>query len=381
MKRRRTVTIATRVFEPEGSAAAYRLAALTRAFEAKGYIATVMTTQPSIRQKSTKRVRRWPVLRDRSGAVRGYLQYASFDIPLFFRLLFGPAADVVVVEPPPTTGTVSRVALFFRRTPYIYFSADVTSSAVAGIGVNPAVVVGVRWLERFSLVGARGVLAISPEVRREVIELGADPGKVFMIGTGVDTALFSGAGTRVETADPYFIYAGTMSEFQGARVFVEAFAEVLAERPGVRLAMFGGGVELPVIQALADKLTPGSVDFPGTIGSHELTPWLRGATAGLVSIRPDAGYDFAFPTKTLASISCGTPVIYAGAGPAAALVKDNDLGWAVDWDPTEIARAMRAALASERNDTDRRRLSDWANDNYSLEAVADRAVTAIESVC
>ena len=32
-------------------------------------------------------ISRWPVLRDGGGNVRGYVQYLSFDLPAFFRLL------------------------------------------------------------------------------------------------------------------------------------------------------------------------------------------------------------------------------------------------------------------------------------------------------
>ncbi|HEY9497497.1 MAG TPA: glycosyltransferase, partial [Terrimesophilobacter sp.] len=99
MTRTSRALIASRVFEPEGSAAAYRLGALARSLERAGYRVTVLTTRSSVDASSTSRVRRWPVLRDKSGAVRGYLQYASFDIPLFFRLLFSPRADVVIAEP------------------------------------------------------------------------------------------------------------------------------------------------------------------------------------------------------------------------------------------------------------------------------------------
>src|SRR5687768_1858826 len=106
----RSVIIASRIFEPEGSAAAYRLGALARALEEVGITTTVLTTRTPDNAPSSKRVKRWPVIRDKSGAVRGYLQYASFDIPLFFRLLFARKADCVIVEPPPTTGLVARIA-------------------------------------------------------------------------------------------------------------------------------------------------------------------------------------------------------------------------------------------------------------------------------
>lgn len=370
-----TATVATRVYEPEGAAAAMRLASLVRALERAGYEVSVLTSRVPDGPKSTQLIRRWPVLRDHSGAVRGYAQYASFDIPLFFRLLFGPRADIVIAEPPPTTGVVTRVACWLRRTPYVYYSADVLSSAVAGIGLNRIVVAGVRILERCALRGATRVLAVSEDVRHEVLTLGAPAEKVSVVGTGIDTEVFSPTGAVAQVDYPYFVYAGTMSEVHGASVFLEAFERLSETNSQVRLKMFGSGTELEELKARARALG-GRVDFPGQIPARELAVWIRGATASLASVRPGRGYDFAFATKALASLGCGTPVIYAGVGPLNSLIQDNQLGWATPWDPITVVEAMTAAL--ERvPPISAQRLAKWVDANHSMRAVADRAAATI----
>ena len=372
MTRTPRALIASRVFEPEGSAAAYRLGALARSLERAGYRVTVLTTRSSVDASSTSRVRRWPVLRDKSGAVRGYLQYASFDIPLFFRLLFSPRADVVIAEPPPTTGVVTRVACWLRRIPYVYFSADVTSAAVSGMGAPRFVVSMVRMLESWTLRGASAVLAISPGVRREVVALGADPTRVTVVGTGIDTERFSRSGATRAVDYPYFVYAGTMSEFQGAEVFVDAFMLICDRYPTAELFLFGSGVEVDALKVRSQTLSH-RIHFPGTVTADEIAKWMRGAT-----IRPDRGYDFALPTKTLASISCGVPVIYSGVGPFGEMITQNSLGWSTSWDADAVAAAMAEAL--DRGKTaPSPRLSEWVERNFSLTAVADRAVLAIRS--
>jgi glycosyltransferase involved in cell wall biosynthesis len=372
------VVLASRVFEPEGSAAAYRLGALVRSLENAGYLVTVLTTRSPFESRSTRRVRRWPVLRDATGSVRGYLQYASFDIPLFFRLLFCPRADVVIAEPPPTTGVVTRIVCWLRRTPYVYFSADVSSRAAAGIGSPRPVVAIVTTLERWALRGASAVLAISEDVKDEVAALGADPHRVTVVGTGIDTIQFSVAGPTQDVDYPYFVYPGTMSEIQGAGVFIEAFARISASHRTVRLKMFGSGVEVEELARLA-RASSDRIDLSGTLEGPELATWIRGAVAGLASVRPERGYDFAFATKALVSISCGVPVIYAGVGPLNALIAENALGWSVDWDPSLVADAMAAALESG-SPVSRNRLAEWVESTFSLTAVADRATSVVDAV-
>jgi glycosyltransferase involved in cell wall biosynthesis len=380
MIRARRVVVASRIYTPEAGAAAFRLAALVQELCDSGFATTVLTTRSALGTCSSDRVRRWPVLRDRTGAVRGYLQYASFDIPLFFRLLTCPRPGVVVAEPPPTTGVVCRIVCRLRRVPYVYFSADVTSSAARGIGVNRFVVAVVRSMERWVLRGAAAVLAVSTGVRDEVIALGAAAGRVTDVGTGIDTDLFSRKGTSASVGYPYLIYAGTMSEVHGASVFIEAFGTIAAAHPTARLLMFGQGVELESLITLAAKIAPGRVDFPGVVDGGEIARWTRGAHAGLASVRPARGYDFAYATKAFASISCGTPVIYAGVGPARKQVDDNDLGWSVDWDSDQVAGAMDAALQARPDDATRERLSRWAEQNHSLRSVAGRAAAVVSRV-
>src|SRR5690606_2545144 len=105
--------------------------------------------------------------------------------------------------------------------------------------------------------------------------------------------------------------------------------------------------------------------FSGVVDAAELAPWIRGATATLASVRPGRGYDFAFATKALASLACGTPVIYAGVGPLGQLISQNELGWSTTWDPITIADAMSLALRSGNSDPDTR-LSRWVTKHHSL---------------
>ncbi|TYC97440.1 glycosyltransferase family 4 protein [Arthrobacter echini] len=373
------IAVATRIFEPETGAAAYRLAATVRQLEKRGHEVIVYTSRAPGAERSSPTVRRWPVLRDKTGAVRGYVEYASFDIPLLFRLLLGRAFDVIIVEPPPTTGLMVRIAAAIRRRPFVYFAADVSSVAAAGIGVPAPVVLLLRTLERYVLSAARYVLTVSPGVSDAVVSLTRRPERVVNVGTGVDTRKFSREGRATPEHGRYFVYAGTMSEIQGAGVFVDGFLRVMAEFPDVRLIMYGYGVER---DELVDRAVPAGerISFPGTVDSEFLSSVLRGAVAGLASVRPAKGYDFAFATKAFVSLSCGTPVIYAGVGPLKDIVAGENLGLSVEWDADEVALAMRQLLTSRRSGSEKQRLAEWVEDNYSLTRVGDQVAAVVERI-
>jgi len=376
------VAIVSRIFAPEPGAASFRLTALCRALQSAGAAVTVLTTDPprgafSLPDLGGAQVRRSPVLRDRAGYVRGYLQYMSFDVPAFFRLLFLRRVDVVVVEPPPTTGVVVGIAAWLRRKPYIYYAADVWSEAVRETNAPAFVAWTVRALERFAMARAAVVLAVSDDVARRVGEL-APRARVATIGNGVDDAVFTWEGESQSIGGPYLLYIGTASEVHGAMVFVEAMPAVLAEHPDARLVFVGQGSDWELIAARGAELAPGAILQQSRVDPERAAEWIRGARATLASTVP-GGY-VAFPTKMLASAACGTPTVYAGGEPGATFAREPGVGWAVDHDPVAVADAMIAALARDAEPSHRRELSDWTHQNHTLRAVAERAVDALRGV-
>lgn len=379
------IVVTSRLYEPEPSAATFRIAALARAL-ADDHEVTVLTTRPpagSVAPAPDERitVSRARVLRDRSGAIRGYVQYASFDGPLFFRLL-ARRADAVVAEAPPTTGLVSLVAARLRRACFVYYPGDVWTDGVIAMGASRPVIALMRWMESFVLRRADAVLAVSPEVGERLERLGARHDRVVEVGNGIDTEVFRPDADPPEHERPYFVYTGTMSEWQRPEIFVEALALLADAAADVELRFFGQGTAEADVRDAAERLLPGRVHFGGVVSPAESARWIRGAVGALVSIVPGVGYDFARPTKTYAAAATGTPVLYAGAAAGAMVVADAGLGETADFTADSVAAAMQRLLeqnANGRSDALRQERARWARDNVSLAAVGRRAADAVQS--
>lgn len=378
------VVIATRLFPPEVGAAAFREKALAEAFVDAGYAVDVVTTRPppgaETPDDGALRVRRWPVLRDATGNIRGYLQYLTFDLALAVRLLARRRPDLYVAEPPPTTGAVVRFVAAVHRRPYAWYAADVWSDAAAASGAPRAVVRTLRAIETGVLRGAAVVLSVSEGVTQRCLDVGVSADRVVTVGNGVDTEVFRPEGERqTDDGRPYLVYAGTMSEWQGASVFVHALRRHRDEGGPARLVFLGEGSERASLERLAARLVPGAVDFHGLVSPAEAARWLRGARAALVSIRPGQGYDFARPTKIFAATACGTPVIFAGRGAGATVVEREGLGWAVDHDAEAVAAAINESVSEAAQSAGQQRddaLVAWTQAHASLAAAGSRAVSA-----
>lgn len=382
---RTKVVVATRLFAPEVSAAAFRLKSLSVALAADVDVEVITsvppTTAPPIDDPSGVEVSRMRALRDSGGNIRGYVQYMSFDVPLAFRLL-KRKYDLVVVESPPTTGAIVAVINGLRRRPFVYYAADVWTDGVISMGAPRPVVTVIRTLERFVLRRAASVLSVSDEVTDRLVDLGADRSRVVTIGNGIDTEVFTPEAVPAAD-DEYFVYTGTMSEWQRPKLFVEALALIADEEPGVKLRFFGQGALQAETKALADELLPGRVEFPGVVPPATAAQWIRGASGALVSIVPGIGYDFARPTKTYAAAACGTPVLFAGAPTGRELVEDAGLGVGADFTAEAVAAAMRELLHERRSGASERlraQRARWALENVSLSAAGRRAAEASLSV-
>lgn len=371
------VIIASRVFAPEPAAAAFRLAALARELVDRGHEVEVLTSRLPTgvvgEIPAGVRVRRARVVRDRSGIVRGYLPYLSFDIPLFFRLLAQRRADVYVVEPPPTTGLSVLCATALLRRPFVYYAADILADAAASAGSPVAVVSVVRWMERTVWRRAARVLSVSATVTARLIELGVPAARIDEVGHGIDTAVFSPEGAARDAEPPYALYAGTASEVHGAGVFVDAIAHV----PGLRLVFVGAGSEVEKLRRRADEVAPGRVEFYTTVAPADVARWLRGATVALASVKPDGGYQFAFPTKMYAAAACGVPLLFSGEGPGAAFADRAPLGVAVSHDSMEVAAALQGMLGRQPDQTMRDALVRLAREEFSMTAVSRRVADVI----
>lgn len=385
------VLVISRIHMPESSAASFRLRAVERALVAAGARVRVLTTAPppgaSGDDDPGVEVSRWPALRDKSGYLRGYLPYMSFDVPAFFRILFARRARGALIEPPPTTGVVARCALALRRVPYVWYAPDVWSDATAATNAPGAVKRVVRAMESFAMRGARAVIAINDEVAVRARELGAS--EVVVVPNGIDPAVFGVGGDAVPDAvrrdlgigEDYFVYAGTASEWQGAEVFIEALQLLRRQHPSAQIVFLGQGSAWPRLAETAAGIHGArgrpAVVFVPSVPPDEAAQWQRGAVAALVSIKPGIGYDFAYPTKVLAALSCGCPVVYSGAGPAREDIREAGLGWAVAHEARETAQAMVVALQNRRGQDERERLHAWVVDHRSIESTGRRAAEAV----
>jgi glycosyltransferase involved in cell wall biosynthesis len=379
------VVIATRIFGPEVSAASAILRTWAEEFRDRGHEVTVLTARPprgfQIADPAGIRVRRARVKRDKQQYVRGYLSYMSFDVPLAFRLLFSRRADLYIAEPPPTTVAVVRVAAALKRAPYVVRAADFWSEA-AELVTDSRIVLGLlRRTEKWGLQGAKMLFAAHQPLLDRFREFGVTAPAI-PIGFGADPQVFTYSGQHPSTTAPFFVYAGTYSEWHGARIFVDAMPAVLKRHPRARIVFYGNGEERVNLAALADELGVGThVEFEEPIPPAELAPILSGATASLASLLPDPRNEYAVATKVYSSFASGCPVVFTGVGPTHELVLEAPFGGHnAAYEPAAVAAVLIALADEPLGSHARETLAQWAAETHSLHAIATNVVDSCEEI-
>ena len=132
-------------------------------------------------------------------------------------------------------------------------------------------------------------------------------------------------------------------------------------------------------EALAERSRGvAGVDMIPAVSAEEADRWMARATATLASLRP-GGYDYAYPTKILASLAQGTPVIYAGPGQAARDIAEGELGVACNLDADEVAEAMVGLASGTAAWVGAEGARAWVSMHRSVEASSRAAAAVVRS--
>ena len=99
----------------------------------------------------------------------------------------------------------------------------------------------------------------------------------------------------------------------------------------------------------------------------------------LVSIKAGVGYDHAYPTKVLSTLACGTPVIYAGPGPAREDIGAHCLGICVDYSAISVAKVFQEIINLRSNVVSFAELRQWVLENKSLAKSSQKVAQVLKN--
>ncbi len=206
-----------------------------------------------------------------------------------------------------------------------------------------------RPLVARALRGATQVFSVSASLRSLAIELGADPGKVEVVGNGVDLARFapqdrtSARSALGLTPDaPVLVSVGGLVPRKGMQRVIALLPELRKRHPAITYLVVGAGSAegntRPALEQQVDQLgLRANVRFLGPKAPDELASILSAADV-FVLWTSNEGWANVF----LEAMACGLPVVTTDVGGNREVVANADVGTIVAF---EDAQGMMAALS------------------------------------
>src|SRR5437899_10120693 len=188
--------------------------------------------------------------------------------------------------------------------------------------------------ERWALSQADAVLTVSAPLRDQVVSLGVEPGRVYVIPNGVDPALFQPGppDPRVRARwglgnGPVLGFVGGLRRWHGVEALPTLLERLVQRYRGLRLVIVGDGpLRGELEHTLKERGLTRSVVFTGWLPHEEVAELIRQFDVALAPYsKPEHAFYFS-PLKLFEYMSCGVPVVAAALGQIAEIVRDVETG-------------------------------------------------------
>jgi len=209
-----------------------------------------------------------------------------------------------------------------------------------------------RYIVKNVLKKADLITCDAEHIKKPLIELGADPGKIRLIYFGIDTQKFNPGQKDIQIRKelgipgaPIIISSRRLDSDCDVESLITAIPLVLKEFPEVIFVIAGVGSQAVKLKELAKSLgVSESVKFAGWIPNDELPNYLTSADIFVSTSLSDAG----LAASTAEAMACGLPVIITDFGDNRKWVEDGVNGFIVPMrDPHALASRIVYLLQNE----------------------------------
>lgn len=253
----------------------------------------------------------------------------------------------------------ARIGAPFHRRPVI--------CTVQGSDIYQAMgIPGLGAPARWTLRGARKVIALSRSLAGAAAAQGVDPQNITVIPNGVDAERFSPNGIPRE---PVILFAGSLIERKGVGILVEALGLIRRRFPAERLVVIGDGPLRTRLAADAERAgVSDSVLFTGALPPAEVAAWMRRAELFVLpSLEEGQG------VAMLEALASGTPCVASRVGGIPDIL---DPAWGAlvpPGDPFALANAAADILGrADRGRAQGRAAARGVRNRYDWPAIARR---------
>lgn len=206
-----------------------------------------------------------------------------------------------------------------------------------------------EWLEKFLYRNSFACTGQSQEIVTAIKNKGGN--RCHLYRNGVDFERFDIKTKPNNTATPKIVYAGLLGVAQGILALCEA---VPFKQLGFEFHIYGDGAEKKELEAYLSNNLNNGIYYHGNAPRKEIPSILHQYDLTIIPlIKPIFG---AIPSKIYEAMAAGLPIIFAGGGEGATLIKQHQTGWicepsdftAMATTLTEISKLSAAELNQKK---------------------------------
>jgi glycosyltransferase involved in cell wall biosynthesis len=253
-----------------------------------------------------------------------------YDVILLMGAKILPIAAVLV-------GMICRKRVFIRIESPIELAQGISSESLQKMGLSQSSLFfrAIRTVQNRVLRRADGIIAISPEIRENLLALGIDPLRVQSIPNGIDTQKFCPVSmdTKITlrhklalpTGKTLITYTGRLAVSKGLPTLIEIWPTLQEKFADIHLVLVGSDAAThdscmsAILQQLRHYHLDQSITLAGDVDNvHE---YLQ---ASDVYVFPSA-YE-GFGLSMVEALSCGLPAVVTAVGIAGELIQSGSNG-------------------------------------------------------
>jgi len=333
--------ILTQYYPPETGAPQNRLHSLAKFLVANGMNVSVVTAlpnypknkiYPAYRNKyAVKEVidgvavsHTWIFVSSSRSVIARLLNYFSFVITSFFRLLFQSKADYILCESPPLfLGITAVVISWIKGSKLIFNVSDLWPESAEKLQI-----ISNKWMINLAYALEKWIyknsFLISGQTKGIVTNIQSrfSTKRVVWFPNGVDVEFFEGEHENfpwrkelnIQSNDFVLLYAGIIGHAQGLEVIIAA-AEILRDSP-IHFLIVGDGPEKENLVNNANRKGLSNVHFLPNLEKTKIPSLINASNACIVPLKKLDLFKGAIPSKLFEPLSMGKPILLGVDGEA-----------------------------------------------------------------
>lgn len=243
---------------------------------------------------------------------------------------------IIHVHSPAYNGVAALSVARRMRVPLVYEMRALWEDAAAdrlGLGPRSVMFRLARAIETRVLRRAGAVITICEGLRREVISRGVPAERVFVVPNGVHTGQFEPSPPDTDLArslglgtGPVFGFIGSLFNFEGVEDLLDAAPFVLAQCPGTRFLIVGGGERSEQVAGRVRALASRNITYVPGVPHSEVRRYYSVIDCLVYPRRSLRLTELVTPLKPLEAMALGKAVIATDIGGHRELIENGVTG-------------------------------------------------------